>query len=97
MKELITGLKKEFTLIAEENHKLPISVGTRKLGHEFPAWTFNGSKPGPTMRVTEVGVGAGVGVGCVNVIVSYVTERGLLRDHTYAIIEPINNSIFLTV
>jgi FtsP/CotA-like multicopper oxidase with cupredoxin domain len=38
-----------FTLIAEENHTIPISDE----GHKFKAWTFNGTVPGPTMRMTE--------------------------------------------
>jgi len=40
---------REFTLIAEENHTVPIS----NAGHYFHAWTFNGTIPGPTMRMTE--------------------------------------------
>ena len=34
---------REFTLIAEENHTIPIS----NQGHEFKAWTYNGTVPGP--------------------------------------------------
>jgi manganese oxidase len=40
---------RQFTLIVEENHTIPISTQ----GHEFHAWTFNGTVPGPTMRMTE--------------------------------------------
>jgi len=40
---------REFTLITEENHTVPIS----NAGHYFKAWTFNGTIPGPTMRMTE--------------------------------------------
>ncbi len=40
---------REFTLIVEENHKVPIS----NKGHTLEAWTFNGTVPGPTMRMTE--------------------------------------------
>lgn len=40
---------KDFTLIVEENHSVPISYE----GHEMDAWTFNGTIPGPTMRMTE--------------------------------------------
>ncbi|MGN6624126.1 MAG: multicopper oxidase domain-containing protein [Candidatus Nitrosocosmicus sp.] len=40
---------RQFTLIAEENHTIPIS----DVGHAFRAWTFNGTVPGPTMRMTE--------------------------------------------
>jgi manganese oxidase len=40
---------RKFTLIVEENHTIPIST----LGHEFHAWTYNGTVPGPTMRMTE--------------------------------------------
>ena len=40
---------RQFTLIVEENQKIPISYE----GHIFDAWTFNGTIPGPTIRVTE--------------------------------------------
>src|SRR5215208_7778523 len=40
---------REFTLIAEENKTIPISYE----GHSANAWTFNGTVPGPTMRMTE--------------------------------------------
>ncbi len=40
---------RQFTLLVEENHTIPIST----MGHEFYAWTFNGTVPGPTMRMTE--------------------------------------------
>jgi FtsP/CotA-like multicopper oxidase with cupredoxin domain len=40
---------REFTLIAQENVSVPIS----NTGLTFNAWTYNGSIPGPTMRMTE--------------------------------------------
>ena len=40
---------REFTLIIEENQNVTIS----NAGHYFDAWTFNGTVPGPTMRMTE--------------------------------------------
>jgi FtsP/CotA-like multicopper oxidase with cupredoxin domain len=41
---------REFTLILSENSSIPIASN----GLIFnPAWTFNGTIPGPTMRVTE--------------------------------------------
>jgi FtsP/CotA-like multicopper oxidase with cupredoxin domain len=40
---------REFTLIIEENKTVPIS----DQGHTFNGWTFNGTIPGPTMRMTE--------------------------------------------
>lgn len=41
---------REFTLILSENRSIPIASN----GLIFnPAWTFNGTIPGPTMRVTE--------------------------------------------
>ncbi|MBA3749591.1 MAG: multicopper oxidase domain-containing protein [Nitrosopumilus sp.] len=40
---------REFTLIVDENQTIPIS----NQGHQFKAWTFNGTVPGPTMRMTE--------------------------------------------
>lgn len=41
--------KREFTLVIEENQNITISNS----GHYFDAWTFNGTVPGPTMRMTE--------------------------------------------
>jgi manganese oxidase len=40
---------REFTLIVEENKTIPIS----DQGHTLDGWTFNGTVPGPTMRMTE--------------------------------------------
>ena len=40
---------RDFTLVIEENQKIPIS----NEGHIFDGWTFNRTIPGPTMRVTE--------------------------------------------
>lgn len=40
---------REFTLVVEENKTIPIS----DLGHTSNGWTFNGTIPGPTMRMTE--------------------------------------------
>ena len=40
---------REFTLVIEENQNITIS----NAGHYFDAWTFNGTVPGPTMRMTE--------------------------------------------
>ena len=40
---------REFTLIVEEDQNVTIS----NAGHYFDAWTFNGTVPGPTMRMTE--------------------------------------------
>ena len=40
---------RDFTLIIDENQKIPISDE----GHIFDGWTFNGTIPGPTMRVTQ--------------------------------------------
>src|SRR5213593_2781739 len=40
---------RDFTLIIQENQKIPVS----NEGHIFNGWTFNGTIPGPTMRVTQ--------------------------------------------
>ncbi len=40
---------RQFTLIVEENQKIPVTYE----GHMLDAWTFNGTIPGPTIRVTE--------------------------------------------
>jgi len=40
---------RQFTLIVQENQKIPISYE----GHIFDGWTYNGTIPGPTIRVTE--------------------------------------------
>ena len=40
---------RQFTLIVQENQKIPVTYE----GHVLDAWTFNGTIPGPTIRVTE--------------------------------------------
>ena len=40
---------RQFTLIVQEHQKIPISYE----GHIFDGWTYNGTIPGPTIRVTE--------------------------------------------
>ena len=40
---------RQFTLIVQEHQRIPISYE----GHVFDGWTYNGTIPGPTMRVTE--------------------------------------------
>ena len=40
---------REFSLIVDEKQKIPISYE----GHVHEGWTFNGTIPGPTIRVTE--------------------------------------------
>lgn len=45
---------RQFTLVIDEKHKIPISMAEdTNQTIKFPAWTFNGSIPGPTMRVTK--------------------------------------------
>ena len=48
-KDMSVKTVRQFTLIIQENQKIPITYE----GHIFDGWTFNGSIPGPTMRVTE--------------------------------------------
>jgi FtsP/CotA-like multicopper oxidase with cupredoxin domain len=40
---------RDFTLVIKEDQEIPISND----GHIFDGWTFNGTIPGPTMRVTQ--------------------------------------------
>jgi FtsP/CotA-like multicopper oxidase with cupredoxin domain len=48
-----TTLRK-FTMIIEENHKIPITLAEdTKQPVLYPAWTFNSSIPGPTLRMTK--------------------------------------------
>lgn len=47
--ELNKTTTRQFTLIVEENHTILIST----IGHEFHAWTFNGTVPRPITRMTE--------------------------------------------
>ena len=42
-------VSREFTLFVEENQEIQIS----DIGHVADAWTFNGTIPGPTLRVSE--------------------------------------------
>lgn len=45
---------RNYTLIIEQNHKLPISLAEdTKKPILFPAWSFNSSIPGPTLRMTQ--------------------------------------------
>lgn len=44
---------RQYTMIIEENHKLPISLSEdTQRNIMFPSWTFNASIPGPTLRMT---------------------------------------------
>jgi len=44
---------RQYTLIIEENHKIPITLPEdTQQSIMFPAWTFNSSIPGPTLRMT---------------------------------------------
>jgi manganese oxidase len=45
---------RKFSLVVEEDQSIPITVTNNSLDTTyFPAWTFNGSVPGPTMRMNE--------------------------------------------
>ena len=66
---------RQFTLIIEENQKLPISYE----GHIFEGWTFNGTIPGPTIRVTEGDV----------VRIRIINSNDNTRDHSFYA-QPIN-------
>ncbi len=45
---------RRFSLIIEEDHKLPISMPEdTNQSIKFPAWTFNSSIPGPILRMTK--------------------------------------------
>jgi Multicopper oxidase len=45
---------RQYTLIIEESHKIPISLAEdTQQPIMFPAWTFNSSIPGPTLRMTQ--------------------------------------------
>ena len=44
---------RQYSLIIEENHKIPITLPEDSVKPVmFPAWTFNSSIPGPTLRMT---------------------------------------------
>jgi FtsP/CotA-like multicopper oxidase with cupredoxin domain len=66
---------RQFTLIVEENQKIPISYE----GHIFEGWTFNGTIPGPTMRVTEGDL----------VRIRVINSNENTRDHSFYA-QPIN-------
>jgi hypothetical protein len=44
---------RHFTLIVDDNHKAGTNITITKQGLQFPAWTFNGTVPGPTLRMTQ--------------------------------------------
>src|SRR5918993_4932178 len=64
---------RRFTLIVEENKTVSIS----NQGHTLDGWTFNGTVPGPTMRMTE---GDLVRINVVNSKESYHTHS--LHTHS---------------
>ncbi len=66
---------RQFTLIVEENQKIPISYE----GHIFEGWTFNGTIPGPTIRVTEGDL----------VRIRVINSNENTRDHSFYA-QPIN-------
>ena len=47
------GNTRNFTLLVEENQTIPITSPNSTETVMFDAWTFNGTVPGPTMRMTE--------------------------------------------
>ena len=45
---------RNYTLLAEETHHIPITMAENSTDQIiFPAWTYNGTVPGPTLRMTE--------------------------------------------
>jgi manganese oxidase len=44
---------RQFTLIVDDYHGVGKNVTITKQGLQFPAWTFNGTVPGPTLRMTQ--------------------------------------------
>ena len=45
---------RKYNLLVEEDQTIPITVSNNSLDTiYFPAWTFNGTVPGPTLRMTE--------------------------------------------
>jgi FtsP/CotA-like multicopper oxidase with cupredoxin domain len=45
---------RNYTLLAEEIHQIPITLNNNSMEQTiFPAWTYNGSVPGPTLRMNE--------------------------------------------
>src|SRR5690348_4968110 len=43
---------RRFTLVIDDYHGIGKNIPITKEGLQFPAWTFNGSVPGPTLRMT---------------------------------------------
>lgn len=45
---------RKFNLLAEETHQIPISASNNSMDQViFPGWTYNGTIPGPTLRMNE--------------------------------------------
>lgn len=45
---------REFTLITKETHQVPITSANNSMDRViFPGWTYNGTIPAPTLRMTE--------------------------------------------
>ncbi len=44
---------RQFTLIVDDNHGMGHNISITREGLTFPVWTFNGSVPAPTLRMTQ--------------------------------------------
>jgi len=44
---------RHFTLVIDDYHGVGKNISITRDGLQFPAWTFNGSVPGPTLRMTQ--------------------------------------------
>ena len=44
---------RQFTLIVDDNHGMGHNMSITSEGLQFPAWTFNETIPGPTLRMTQ--------------------------------------------
>ena len=44
---------RHFTLVIDDYHGVGKNISITKEGLQFPAWTFNGTVPGPTLRMTQ--------------------------------------------
>jgi hypothetical protein len=44
---------RQFTLIVDDNQGMGHNISITRQGLLFPAWTFNGTVPGPTLRMTQ--------------------------------------------
>jgi FtsP/CotA-like multicopper oxidase with cupredoxin domain len=64
---------RQYTLIVNDNHGVGNNITITREGLQFPAWTFNGTVPGPTLRMTQGD----------HVRVTVITDKDSMHPHSW--------------